>query len=199
MDYNCDTQVLKSNHDYEHHGLIKSGKGFDYLSQTEVRSLEEPLLPIDDFHLLDYPVKYNDEERQLRIKLTAVYRLIERNGWSMGIYNHVTVSVLSKNLTTFRRRRRRRRMNKSDIQHHKPVIGVSMRLIAHSSHSMRAPDMSALMADTCTRTHAGTHAHTHTQQVVRPNANQTFFLTCSIIIFLLSILGFHSKTTEIHL
>lgn len=49
-------------------------------------------MPIDDFHLLDNPNKYADEERQLRIKLTAVYRLIEINGWSMGIYNHVTVS-----------------------------------------------------------------------------------------------------------
>ena len=52
-----------------------------------------PILPIDDFHLLENPPKYSDEERQLRIKLTAVYRLIEQQGWSMGIYNHVTVSL----------------------------------------------------------------------------------------------------------
>lgn len=50
-------------------------------------------MPIDDFHMLDNPNKYGDEEKQLRIKLTAVYRLIEINGWSMGIYNHVTVSA----------------------------------------------------------------------------------------------------------
>lgn len=52
-----------------------------------------PLLPIDDFYLLDNPNKYNEDEKQLRIKLTAVYRLIEQNGWSMGIYNHVTVKL----------------------------------------------------------------------------------------------------------
>lgn len=53
----------------------------------------QALLPIDDFHLLENPNKYNEDEKQLRIKLTAVYRLIELNGWSMGIYNHVTVSI----------------------------------------------------------------------------------------------------------
>lgn len=52
-----------------------------------------PTLPIDDFHLLENPNKYSDDEKQLRIKLAAVYRLIELNGWAMGIYNHVTVSV----------------------------------------------------------------------------------------------------------
>ena len=52
-----------------------------------------PSLPIDDFHLLENPNKYTEDERQLRIKLAAVYRLIELNGWAMGIYNHVTVSV----------------------------------------------------------------------------------------------------------
>lgn len=52
-----------------------------------------PTLPIDDFHMMENPQKYGDEERQLRIKLAAVYRLIELNGWSMGIYNHVTVSI----------------------------------------------------------------------------------------------------------
>lgn len=52
-----------------------------------------PLLPIDDFFLLDNPNKYGEDEKQLRIKVAAVYRLIEQNGWSMGIYNHVTVSI----------------------------------------------------------------------------------------------------------
>lgn len=62
------------------------------LQPTNTNLLPKPLIPIDDFYLLDNPNKYGDEERQLRIKLTAVYRLIEINGWSMGIYNHVTVS-----------------------------------------------------------------------------------------------------------
>lgn len=54
-----------------------------------------PTLPINDFHLLENANKYSEEEKQLRIKLAAVYRLIEMNGWSMGIYNHVTVSTCS--------------------------------------------------------------------------------------------------------
>lgn len=53
----------------------------------------DPMWPIDDFHLLENPNKYGEEERQLRIKLAAVYRLIELNGWSMGIYNHVTAKL----------------------------------------------------------------------------------------------------------
>lgn len=53
----------------------------------------DPLWPIDDFHLLDNPNKYHDDEKQLRIKLAAVYRLIELHGWSMGIYNHVTAKI----------------------------------------------------------------------------------------------------------
>lgn len=58
-------------------------------------------LPIDDFDLLENPNKYGEEERQLRIKLAAVYRLIELNGWSMGIYNHVTVSPHTFHLALF--------------------------------------------------------------------------------------------------
>lgn len=52
-----------------------------------------PTLPIDDFHMIENPGKYSEEEKQLRIKLAAVYRLIELNGWSMGIYNHVTAKL----------------------------------------------------------------------------------------------------------
>lgn len=63
-------------------------------TQHHHQQQQAPLLPIDDFHLLENPNKYSDEEKQLRIKLTAVYRLIEQAGWSMGIYNHVTVSVI---------------------------------------------------------------------------------------------------------
>jgi len=53
----------------------------------------DPIWPIDDFHLLENPNKYSEEEKQLRIKLAAVYRLIDLNGWSMGIYNHVTAKL----------------------------------------------------------------------------------------------------------
>lgn len=60
--------------------------------EYQIPAAPQPL-PIDDFDLLETPNKYSDDERQLRIKLAAVYRLIELNGWSMGIYNHVTVST----------------------------------------------------------------------------------------------------------
>ena len=52
-----------------------------------------PTLPIDDFYMTENPNYYGEDEKQLRIKLAAVYRLIESNGWAMGIYNHVTVSM----------------------------------------------------------------------------------------------------------
>jgi adducin len=52
-----------------------------------------PSLPIDDFYLTENPAKYSEDERQLRTKLAAVYRLIELNGWAMGIYNHVTAKL----------------------------------------------------------------------------------------------------------
>ena len=58
---------------------------------TQVRPLGLSLFPIDDFDLVEESHRFSDGEKQLRIKMCAVYRLIEIYGWSMGIYNHVTV------------------------------------------------------------------------------------------------------------
>uniref|UniRef100_A0A6G1SBT3 Alpha-adducin n=1 Tax=Aceria tosichella TaxID=561515 RepID=A0A6G1SBT3_9ACAR len=82
---------------------IKPNHHYSYNLQTQMETnprlwqhqpfAAPPSLPIDDFHLTENPGKYTEDERQLRIKLAAVYRLIELNGWSMGIYNHVTAKL----------------------------------------------------------------------------------------------------------
>ncbi|KAG9509463.1 putative ATP-dependent RNA helicase DDX46, partial [Fragariocoptes setiger] len=61
--------------------------------QRNTSSLGQNVLPIDDFDYYVDSYKYSDYERQQRIKVSAVYRLIELFGWSMGIYNHVTVKL----------------------------------------------------------------------------------------------------------
>ena len=48
-------------------------------------------VPINDIRGLE-GMKYTKNEKLLRCKLAAVYRLIDMYGWSQGIYNHVTVS-----------------------------------------------------------------------------------------------------------
>lgn len=48
--------------------------------------------PINDIRGID-GLKYAKGEKLLRCKLASVYRLVELHGWSMGIYNHITVSV----------------------------------------------------------------------------------------------------------
>lgn len=47
---------------------------------------------INDIRGID-GLRYAKGEKQLRCKLASVYRLVELYGWSMGIYNHITVSV----------------------------------------------------------------------------------------------------------
>lgn len=47
--------------------------------------------PINDIRGID-GLKYAKGEKLLRCKLASVYRLVELYGWSMGIYNHITVS-----------------------------------------------------------------------------------------------------------
>lgn len=47
--------------------------------------------PINDIRGID-GLKYAKGEKALRCKLASVYRLVELYGWSMGIYNHITVS-----------------------------------------------------------------------------------------------------------
>ncbi|KAF0305631.1 Alpha-adducin [Amphibalanus amphitrite] len=37
---------------------------------------------------------YSAEEQAVRCKLASLYRLVDARGWSMGIYNHITVSTM---------------------------------------------------------------------------------------------------------
>ncbi|KAI2803664.1 Class II Aldolase and Adducin N-terminal domain [Blomia tropicalis] len=48
--------------------------------------------PINDIRGID-GLKYAKGEKLLRCKLASVYRLVELYGWTMGIYNHITVRV----------------------------------------------------------------------------------------------------------
>jgi hypothetical protein len=47
-----------------------------------------PLIPIDDLPA-DSP--YSPEEKDARRKLACLFRLVDDNGWSYYIYNHITV------------------------------------------------------------------------------------------------------------
>jgi len=49
-------------------------------------------LPINDIRGLE-GMSYTKQEKLLRCKLAAVYRLIDLYGWTQNIYNHVTVRV----------------------------------------------------------------------------------------------------------
>ena len=50
------------------------------------------MVPINDIRGID-SMKYAKGEKVLRCKLAAVYRLIQLQGWTQGIYNHVTARV----------------------------------------------------------------------------------------------------------
>ena len=50
------------------------------------------MVPINDIRGID-SMKYAKGEKVLRCKLAAVYRLIQVQGWTQGIYNHVTVNT----------------------------------------------------------------------------------------------------------
>ena len=49
-------------------------------------------IPINDIRGVD-AFKYDKIEKQLRCKLSSVYRLIDLYGWSQIIYNHITVRI----------------------------------------------------------------------------------------------------------
>lgn len=53
--------------------------------------------PINDIRGID-GLKYAKGEKLLRCKLASVYRLVDLYGWSMSIYNHITVSIFFHNL-----------------------------------------------------------------------------------------------------
>jgi len=52
-------------------------------------------MPINDIKGQE-KTDYSKSERQLRCKLAAVYRLVEMNGWSEVIFNHISVRVGDK-------------------------------------------------------------------------------------------------------
>lgn len=50
------------------------------------------IIPINDIRGVD-ALKYDNAEKLLRCKTAAVYRLIDLNGWSQGIYNHISTRI----------------------------------------------------------------------------------------------------------
>jgi len=51
-----------------------------------------PVIPVSDIKGTD-SMSYTKQEKSLRCKLAACYRLVDINGWSHSIYNHITVSI----------------------------------------------------------------------------------------------------------
>ncbi|KAI1305926.1 Protein hu-li tai shao [Halotydeus destructor] len=49
-------------------------------------------IPINDIRGVD-ALRYAKGEKLIRCKLASIYRLVDFYGWSMGIYNHITVRV----------------------------------------------------------------------------------------------------------
>ena len=56
-----------------------------------------PVIPIADIKGTE-AMSYTKGEKILRCKLAACYRLVDLNGWSHGIYNHISVSNISYQL-----------------------------------------------------------------------------------------------------
>ena len=50
------------------------------------------VIPISDINDTEC-LKHTTQEIQLRCKVAALYRLIDLNGWSHGIFNHISVSM----------------------------------------------------------------------------------------------------------
>ncbi|PAA63255.1 hypothetical protein BOX15_Mlig033566g1, partial [Macrostomum lignano] len=61
-------------------------------ASSSVAAATTSVLPVNDLRGGD-AAAYQPEERLLRCKLAAVYRLVDLHGWSEGIYNHVTARV----------------------------------------------------------------------------------------------------------
>lgn len=58
-------------------------------------SAAHTVVPIADLRGAE-GTKYSKEERVLRTKLAALYRLVDLFQWSQGIYNHITVSTYAQ-------------------------------------------------------------------------------------------------------
>ena len=52
-----------------------------------------PVIPINDIRGVE-TLGYTKQEKVLRCKLAACYRLVDLFGWTHGIFNHISVSVL---------------------------------------------------------------------------------------------------------
>lgn len=50
------------------------------------------IIPINDIRGVD-ALKYDKAEKLLRCKLASVYRLVDLNGWSQNIYNHISARI----------------------------------------------------------------------------------------------------------
>lgn len=81
----------------DHEAVMKLQHASKHKSLPLEHAARNSILPIDDFYLLDNPNRYCKEEKELRIKLASLYRLIDINGWSMGILNHVTAKLIDSN------------------------------------------------------------------------------------------------------
>ena len=53
------------------------------------------VIPINDIKGTE-TAKYAKHEKQLRCKVASLYRIIDMNGWTCGIYNHISVSKISE-------------------------------------------------------------------------------------------------------
>ena len=63
---------------------------------SQMSNVTSAVIPINDIRGLDNVI-YAKGEKQLRCKLAAVYRLIQLQGWSQGITNHVTARISQDN------------------------------------------------------------------------------------------------------
>lgn len=50
------------------------------------------MIPVADIRGVD-SLNYTKGEKLVRCKLASVYRLIDLQGWTHGIYNHITVRI----------------------------------------------------------------------------------------------------------
>ena len=60
-------------------------RGYRKLSKTDHKIIEINDLPDG---------RYSEAETEARRKLAALYRVVDRLGWSQQIYNHISVSLL---------------------------------------------------------------------------------------------------------
>ena len=57
-----------------------------------VCAVGSPVIPINDIRGVE-TLGYSKQEKVLRCKVAACYRLLDLFGWTHGIYNHISVSA----------------------------------------------------------------------------------------------------------